>query len=229
MRTELDFEEEIAPSASPDSRAALPGQADMLALAHPFGDAYVQGARLYRRPAAGAGLGVLERYRAGLAGVCVFEVDEDFRVGVFAARVELAPGRTGEAAARRGAPEQAVEEIAELLRRATREAAAVELESLVPVRGRTKVLARLPFRAEAVVSGALLRVLQDLVGLAELLEARLRVRLLAHVRMKLARELAVGPLDLVLGGVPVDAHHRVVVLVAHGTNLGAQGAESTPP
>ena len=69
--------------------------------------------------------------------------------------------------------------------------------------------------AELVGGRPLLRILQDLVSLAELLEACFRVRLAAHVRVVLASQLAVGPLDLVLRGVALDAHHLVVVFVLH--------------
>src|SRR5690606_31195225 len=48
-----------------------------------------------------------------------------------------------------------------------------------------------------------------------LLEARRGVVLLADVRVILARKATVGPLDLVLRGVPGDAHDLVVVLVLH--------------
>jgi hypothetical protein len=64
-------------------------------------------------------------------------------------------------------------------------------------RRRPEFLPGLPVRAEPVVRAALLGILQDLVGLADFLEAGLGVGLLADVRVVLARQLAVGALDLV--------------------------------
>jgi len=69
--------------------------------------------------------------------------------------------------------------------------------------------------AELVVGRALLRVLQHLVRLADLLELGLGVRLLADVRVVLARELAVRLLDLVGARVASNPEHPVVVLELH--------------
>jgi len=158
MRPELDFQVEIARLAAADARAALPCQANVLALANAFRYAHVEGALLDRRPAIRADLGMLERDRAALAGVGVLEVDQDLRIGVLAARTESASGRPGKATTRAPAPEQAVEEIAEVFRRGAGEFAAVELESFVPVRRRPKILPLLPFCAEPVISRPLFRV-----------------------------------------------------------------------
>ena len=57
--------------------------------------------------------------------------------------------------------------------------------------------------AELVVGGALLRVLQDLVGLVDFLEAALGVVVSGiAIRMAFLGEPAVGGLELLLGGVP---------------------------
>src|SRR5204862_7176507 len=96
-------------------------------------------------------------------------------------------------------------------------------EALVPVVRRAEVLPR-AMAAEAVVGRALVLVLQRLVGLGDLLEALLGVRLLGDVRVVLARELAVGLLDLVVRGPARDAERLVVVLVLHPPTMGAAGA-----
>src|SRR5205085_2544100 len=75
--------------------------------------------------------------------------------------------------------------------------------------------------AEVVVGGALLLVLQGLVGLRHLLEFLLCIRLLGDVRVVLARELAVGLLDVVVAGAALQAEGLVVVLVFHPGDMGA--------
>ena len=65
--------------------------------------------------------------------------------------------------------------------------------------------------AAAVVALALLRIAEHVVGLGDLLEALLGAGVLVRVRVVLARELAVGLLDLVLRGLAVDAQRLVVV------------------
>ena len=71
--------------------------------------------------------------------------------------------------------------------------------------------------AAAVVALALLGIAEDVVGLGDLLEALLGAGVLVRVRVVLARELAVGLLDLVLRGLAVDAQRLVVVTRArHG-------------
>src|SRR5690606_16231096 len=65
---------------------------------------------------------------------------------------------------------------------------------------------------ETVVLGALFLVGQDAEGLRGLLELRFGLRIvLVAIRMKLERELAVGPPDLVLLGVPSHAQDFVIV------------------
>ena len=70
--------------------------------------------------------------------------------------------------------------------------------------------------AELVVGGALLRVLQDLVGLVDLLEPLLG-RLVARVavRVVLHGELAEGPLELGFLGALGHAEDLVVVALRH--------------
>ena len=68
-----------------------------------------------------------------------------------------------------------------------------------PTLRRAELLALLPVRAECVVPLALLGILEHLIGLTDLLELRLGARLFVHVRVELARQLAIGGLDLVGG------------------------------
>ena len=75
-------------------------------------------------------------------------------------------------------------------------AGAAELGAGVPVRRRLGA-ALLPSPADFVVGGALLGILQHFPGLGDVLEARLGVGLLRDVGVVLARQLAVGALDLV--------------------------------
>src|SRR5690606_9027288 len=72
---------------------------------------------------------------------------------------------------------------------------------------------------QLVVGGALLRIAQGLVGLADGLELLLGVRLLAHVRVVLAGEPAVGRADLGLAGARLDPEDRVVILELHANTL----------
>ena len=67
-----------------------------------------------------------------------------------------------------------------------------------------------------VVGGALLRVLQDLVGLADLLEANLGARVLGVVvGMAFLGEPPVGRLKLLLARAPGDAQDLIVVALGH--------------
>ena len=77
--------------------------------------------------------------------------------------------------------------------------------------------------AERVVGGALLRVLEGLVGLGDFLEARLGLRLLGDVRMIFLREPAIRLLDLVGGSAALDAERGVVVAVLHRTSVHCPG------
>src|SRR5712664_4227635 len=100
-------------------------------------------------------------------------------------------------------------------------------ELLFPVRRRAKVLPG-PMAAQTIVGGALLRILERLVGFADFLESFLGAGLLGNVRMVLSREFPVRLLDLLGARFAVDAHHRVVVFVFHvvlrGGRVVLQGA-----
>ncbi len=66
--------------------------------------------------------------------------------------------------------------------------------------------------AAHVVHLALVGVLEDLVGLVDLLELLLRLRVRVDVRVQFAGQPAVGALDLILRGVAPHAEQRVIVL-----------------
>ena len=179
-----------------------------------------------------------QRDRALGAAVRVLEVDQHLGVVVLAldaaaparagAAGRAAPRRTATRRSRSGRSPRAPKELPPAPNGAA--LAAAELEAGVPVRRRLELLAGLPVAAHLVVGGALLRVLQDLVGLVDLLEARLGVGHLADVGVVLAGELAVGLLDVVLRRAARDAERLVVVLVLHrhvGIPVNASGLAGT--
>src|SRR6185295_2749513 len=186
-----------------------------------------------------------ERDLPGAALNRLFQRDLERRLGVAAglgpepwlspeapAAAPPAPGTTG--------PEEHLEEVAEPPATAAAEAAEIEAAvaevelGALPARRRRSGLARvLPRRAELVVLLALLRILQDLVGLADLLELELGLGVLVHVRVVLARQLPVRLLNVLLAGVFLDPQRRVIVLVvqrlppvrepSRSTNLEVRG------
>src|SRR5204862_7306622 len=87
------------------------------------------------------------------------------------------------------------------------------VEAGVPVRWWLEILAGVPVAAHLSVRRALLRILEDVVGVVDFLEARLRVGDLADVGVVLACELAVRLLDVVLRRAARHAQGLVVVLV----------------
>jgi len=68
---------------------------------------------------------------------------------------------------------------------------------------------------QRVVGRALLLVAQHVVGFVDLAHAPLGVRLLADVRVVLARQLAVGLADVLVGRVALHAERLVIVLEFH--------------
>ena len=113
----------------------------------------------------------------------------------------------------RARAEQVAEEIVGILRCA---AAAAIFETVAGVRARPDFVTILETGAEGIECCPLFRVLENLIGLADFLEARFGVGFLVQVRMELARELAMGGLDLRLGRRSRNAHDGVIVLVFHG-------------
>src|SRR5690606_30218965 len=189
MSLVLDLQQQVA------AIVALPGQAYRLAGADALGHTHVQLAAVEVDAHAVAAVDGLQRHRKLGPGI--------------PARLRARAGRATPSAGTL-AREQALEEVAEAA--ATRAAAhvaedllAVEAGAIEPARRRMELLAgTVAACAQLVVGGALLRIAQGLVGLADGLELLLGVRLLAHVRVVLAGEPAVGRADLGLAGARLD-------------------------
>ena len=78
--------------------------------------------------------------------------------------------------------------------------------------------------AEAVIGGALLRILQDLVGLVDFLELHLGgVVAAVPVGMELHGELAEGALQRLLVAAARDAEHFVEIAFGHRQSLNEKG------
>src|SRR5699024_756611 len=129
-------------------------------------------------------------------------------------------------AAETAAAEQRFEEVAEVAGIGAGKAAAAKLEVRIPARGRSGIPPRRRSKvgvadtrvaplAELIVGGALFRILQDLVGLADFAELLGSRFFVADVLMILARQLTIGALDFALISVTFDAQNLVVVLVLH--------------
>ena len=176
-------------------------------------------------------LGRAQFERARATTVRVLEVDLDARDVVLAGGCKAAPGaaaagRLETVCATKRAPRskqlrKEVTEVSARTGRATTPFAASrrELEAFAPVGRRAKFLPLAMIGAELVVGRALLRILEDGVGLLQVLEARLGMRVLADVGMKPAGKLAVCALDVVLARVARDTHDRVVILELHAATV----------
>jgi len=68
---------------------------------------------------------------------------------------------------------------------------------------------------EAVIAGALFRILADTVGFVDLLSLLLGAILLVHIGVILAREFTERGFDLIAVRIPRDAKDFVVIAVAH--------------
>ncbi len=113
--------------------------------------------------------------------------------------------RAAAAAAAENLAEDVAENVAEAAHAAGRGAGAVRIDAGV---------------AELVVSRALGRVGQDLVGLLRFLEALFGPGILRiAVRVPLHRQLAIGVLQVAVGGVPVDSEHLVIIPLRHARSL----------
>ena len=167
-----------------DARAATPGARD--------------GRRPRSRP----------RAAAGLAAARDHDLHVELRTGDRLGEVDLhlrrdvRPTRRPRPRTRRPTEERLAEERGEDVREAAE----------VGVHGRETAAAeaRVP---EAVVRPPTLRVGEHLVRLGDGPEPQLRVRLLAHVRVELARQIPERALDLGVARVPRDAEQLVVVLL----------------
>src|SRR5580704_11389070 len=171
-----------------------------------------------RAAAARADIFDLQRDRLGSAGVRVAQIEVDRRLEILSASCDARPLRRLTAP---DAGEEDVKEIGEAARCAR--PAEVELELLAADVGAIPALlfgllrGLLPVRSEYVVFLALLGIAQDFVGLGNLLEFLLGLfRIIGiGVGMPLARELAIGGLDIFLGSVLWNAQDRIVVPEIH--------------
>src|SRR6185437_8648927 len=155
-----------------------------------------------RRSLAGAGRADHGGVHGELAGraeraLRQVELDPDRRVPAAPRPAARAPGR---ARARRA--EHGVNELAE---REARRAAEASETARASTRGGERVAAQ-------VVHLALVRVAQHLVGLGDLLELLLRLRVGVDVRVKFPRQPTVRALDLSLRSVAANPEQRVIVL-----------------
>ena len=226
---QVDLQVEVAGGAAREAWLALAGEADLPPLADAGGDAHLEGAVLKMDLA----LGVLARgFQAQFAGAAsegLLQADLDPRGLVLAALAEeflaLPTGAHAAAAgvtkgvreaAETPTTEEGGKEVAEAAGVAAAGAVAeLAVEAALPG-GRPELLAGAPLTAQGLVGGALFPVLEDLVGLVDLLEARFGVGLLAHVRVVFARQLAVGLFDGLRRGVARDTEGLVIVFVLHG-------------
>src|SRR5262249_26493714 len=130
------------------------------------------------------------------APIGILDIDKHLRLMIAATRFELASAKSLGKAARpsppaRAAAKQCLEKIARPSRIAFGISLAV-LEAGVPSRRRPELLPRLEARADLIIGRALLRILQHVIGFANVLEARLGARCLVDVGMVLPGKLAIG-------------------------------------
>src|SRR5262245_40266802 len=180
----------------------------MLSSADTARNRYVQRVIARRHAALRIDLRYPQTDAARCAGVCIFEIDQDFCMAVLTLCLE----RTAAAACRaaEAAAKQRLEEVAEVTCVTTRKLTARELEAGIPIRWRAEILTCLPIGAELIVCGAFFRIAEDFVCLTHFLEARLGVLFLADVGMVFARELAIRAFDVVLGRIARDTHDLIV-------------------
>src|SRR6267378_4135502 len=211
VRAQHDVQVKVARRTAIGPRSALAGEPQLFTVGDAAGDARADAASIELELALGAARGFLQA-----------DVDID--------RVVLAAERCVPRAAKAAAA--AASECAERLEQvgqvdAAEVLAGVAAEALVPVGRRAEILPG-PVRAQAVEGGALFLVLERLVRLGHFLELLLGVRLLRDVGVVLARELAVGLLDVLVARAALDAQDLVIVLVFHSLNI-ERSIASPPP
>src|SRR6478735_3405603 len=202
MRLENDVQVQVARRAAVRAGAALAGEPQALPVGRAAGNTGAD------RPAVEAQLALRAARR-------LLEAEAHRHFVILAGELHAAAGT---AAAHAGTAEDAHRleqvgqvDVAQVVPHSSRPAAA---EAVEPVGRRAEVLAR-AVAAQAVVRGALFLVAQRLVRLGDFLELLLGVGLLGDVRVVLARQPAVGLLDLLVGRAALDAEALVVVLVLH--------------
>src|SRR5690606_37904740 len=91
-----------------------------------------------------------------------------------------------------------------------------------PVRWRPEVLPRLPIGAKTVVCPTFLRVLEHLIGFADLLKAGFGIGLFADVRVILACKAPICALDLILRCGAGNTEDLIIVLELHRDSLSKE-------
>src|SRR5690606_28925253 len=112
----------------------------------------------------------------------VLEIDLDLGDVILAGSCEARAATRRAPSERTARAEQRGEKVAEAAV-VFRAPEARELEASAPIGRRTELLARAPVRAELIVCGSLLGVLQDLVRFLDFLEAFFRIRFFADIRV----------------------------------------------
>ena len=209
--TEMDLQIKVA--GGPVSRRGdtLSLQAKMLAISYAPGDIHFQLSRLKPDHSLGITDRSLKADAALGAAIGIEKIDLHLRVVIATRRRTLVMGGMHSCSV---ATEQRFEEVAVAEIRPL-SATAPELEAAVPPRRRAELLATPILGANAVIGGSTLRILESLVRLGDFLELRLGVGFLAHIRVVLAGQLAVGALDVFLGGALFQSQPGVVILELH--------------
>ena len=182
--------------------ATLPLEPDHLAGPHTLGHADFQRPPAYADPHAAAGVGGFQRNGQTRPGIATRH----------RARTRRALPRSAPAA------EQLFEKVAEAPARTAAGKDFLEVEAAVAesaMRRAHLVTGPVTALTQLVIGLALGRITQRLVGLVDRLEPILGPGLLADVRMVLARQSAVGGLDLRLTGAGAHAERVVIVLELH--------------
>src|SRR5512145_135156 len=229
----VDLERPLAP------HTALPGAGparflDHLALSAARRASPLDGEKSLRRAhlAVAAARRTRDRLRAGLGAAAIArfarrrarhpDVRRLAEKRVLEADVEVV-AQVG-AVARAGLPAAPADEFAEHLVEDVGETAHVESEIAAALSAAAAKTIGPGFErgmTEAIVSGALLLVLEDVVSLADILEFLLGLLVpRIAVGVELHGELPVGLLEVLRAGATVDAQGRVVVLLGHGRMSG---------
>src|SRR6266851_8928 len=207
MRAQRDIQVKVAAGPAVDPLAAFAPQAQPLSVRGAPGNARRERVRHPTQQSAFVELGhaEIEIYLGAPVGVLQGDLRGDFVV----------LPRDGHGAAPAAGATPAAGELLEQVRQIdVLERVPKVAELPPPVRRRPEVLpGRVP--AQLIVGGALFRILERRVGLGDLLEFRLALRVLGNVRVILVRELAIGLLDRGLVGAALHAEGGVVILVFH--------------
>ena len=192
MRPDVNFEVKIARASATRCLLALTRKADQLSLGHARRNCHADRVRLQIQRAIRLQIRTLQlkSSRSAVVGLLQIYVNPRVMIAGGAAGSAATERTAAGAAAKAAAAKQRREEVTEafslfkflrLRSAALRPAAALarsafELETTAPVRRWPECLTGFPLAAELIVGGTLLGILQDLVGLLDLLELLFRIR-----------------------------------------------------